>query len=178
MYRYIALLRGINVGGHKKLPMAELRELLSSLGFRDVQTYIQSGNVTFRSSSEASAEELQDTFQKAILQKYGWQVPVLVKKPTEIEEFLNNCPFPKEKKEKSYFTLLFKPPSTENIETTLSYQYPNEEYHITPQCVYFYCSTGYGRAKLSGNFFENKLKVTVTARNYRTMMKLLELSGF
>ena len=177
MFRYVALLRGINVGGHKKLPMAELRNLMEVLGFTEVSTYIQSGNVTFRSSSEASTEELQDTIQKAILKKYGWEVPVLLKTSSEIQQILDACPFPKETKEKSYFMLLFKPPSAENIKTTLSFQYPDEEYHITPQCVYFYCAAGYGRAKLNGNFFEQKLGVGVTARNYNSIRKLIELSN-
>jgi uncharacterized protein (DUF1697 family) len=177
MFRYVALLRGINVGGHKKLPMAELRSLMELLGFTEVSTYIQSGNVTFRSSSEASAEELQDTIQKAILKKYDWEVPVLLKTSSEIQQILDACPFPKETKEKSYFMLLFKPPSAEDIETTRTYQFPGEEYIITPQCVYFYCAAGYGRAKMNGNFFEQKLGVGVTARNYRTIMKLLEMAG-
>ncbi len=173
MNRYIALLRGINVGGHKKLPMAELRELLVSLGLKEVQTYIQSGNAVFDSEEEIAGTYISEAIRK----KYGWEVPVLVTSALEVEAILDNCPFPKEKKEKSYFTLLFKPPSTEDIETTLSYQFPDEEYHITPQCVYFYSATGYGKARLSGNFFEQKLKVTATARNYRTMIKLLDLAG-
>ncbi|MBT8262953.1 MAG: DUF1697 domain-containing protein [Flavobacteriaceae bacterium] len=173
MYRYIALLRGINVGGHKKLPMAELRTLFESLGFVDVQSYIQSGNVVFSSEEKVSGEVISE----AIKGEYGWKVPVLIKTPDEINGILDNCPFPKEAKEKSYFMFLFQPPSTENIKTTLSFQYPDEEYVITPQCVYFYCSQGYGRAKLSGNLFEQKLKVSVTARNYRTMTKLIELAS-
>lgn len=171
MYRYIALLRGINVGGHKKILMADLKALFQSLGFIDVLTYIQSGNVVFSSEQETSAEVILNAIQAS----YGWEVPVLLKKASEIERILNDCPFPKEKKEKSYFVLLFETPSAENLEITLSYQYPNEEYVVTPECVYYYCSLGFGNAKM-GNIFEKKLKVQTTARNYRTMAKLIALS--
>ncbi|KAA3625366.1 MAG: DUF1697 domain-containing protein [Flavobacterium sp.] len=173
MYRYIALLRGINVSGQKKILMADLRALCESLGFLNVRTYIQSGNVIFDSEKEVSSEIISEAIEK----KYAWHVPVLLTTAGEIQAILDGCPFPKEKKEKSYFMILFKPPSTENIEITLSYNFSNEEFEITPRCVYYYCSTGYGRAKMSGNFFERKLQVIVTARNYRTMVKLLDIAN-
>ena len=173
MYRYIALLRGINVGGHKKLPMAELRTLLESLGFSEVQSYIQSGNVVFSSEREVSSEVISN----AIEAKYGWHVPVLLITGSVIKKILKDCPFPQEEKEKSYFALLFKPPSTEDLEITRSYNFPDEEFYITTKCIYLYCSAGYGRAKTGGNFFEKNLRVTITSRNYRTMIKLLEMAG-
>lgn len=171
MYRYIALLRGINVGGSKKILMADLKVLLEALGLKQVTTYIQSGNVVFSSETEVSSELITE----AIRAKYEWEVPVLLKSASEIESILKNCPFPKEKKEKSYFMLLFEPPSAENIKATLYYQFPDEEYAITPECVYFYCANGYGRAKLNNNFLEKKLKVTATSRNFRTLNKLLQM---
>jgi len=173
MYRYIALLRGINVSGQKKILMADLRALFESMGLLNVQTYIQSGNVLFHSEKEIASEYLSEAIEK----QYGWHVPVLLTTAGELQTILDRCPFPKEKKEKSYFMILFKPPSTKNTEITLSYNFPNEQFVITPQCVYYYCATGYGRAKMSGNFFEQKLQVTVTARNFRTMIKLLEIAN-
>ncbi len=133
MFRYVALLRGINVGGHKKLPMAELRELMEALDFTEVSTYIQSGNVAFSSTSEITSEVIME----AIKLKYGWDVPVLLTTGSEIKKILKNCPFPQEAKEKSYFGLLFKPPSTEDLEITRSYNFPNEEFYITPNAFIY-----------------------------------------
>ncbi len=171
MKTYIAFLRGINVGGQKKIKMVDLRELFESLGFQNVQSYIQSGNVVFTSEGEVFASKIE----KAILDSYGWEVPVFVRTPSEIEDVLSQCPFDDDKKVKSYFSLLYTVPSQENIEIASQISYPNEEFHISPQCIYFYCSTGYGKAKLSNNWFEKKLGVPATARNYRTLTKILEL---
>lgn len=77
MNTYIALLKGINVGGHKKVPMAELRKLFSKSGFENVQTYIQSGNVIFKSSEQTIT--IEDKIQKAIMAHFGFEVSVLVK---------------------------------------------------------------------------------------------------
>ena len=172
MNRYIALLRGINVGGHKKIRMADLKALFESLGFTEVVTYIQSGNVAFSSEGETSSEVISEAIQRS----YGWEVSVLIRTAKEIKRILDACPFPKEKKEESYFMLLFEPPSEENIKITQSYQFPNEEYLITPLCAYHYCSDGYRNSKM-GAIFEKELKVRTTTRNYRTMVKLLEIAN-
>tara|TARA_R110002049_G_scaffold279949_3_gene459164 strand:+ start:23665 stop:24201 length:537 start_codon:yes stop_codon:yes gene_type:complete len=174
MKTYIALLRGINVSGQKKVPMVELRDLLSKLGLENVQTYIQSGNVVFQSSEE-SKNKLEDIIQKAIANYFGFEVPILVKTSKEIQNILDHCPFSEAKKENSYFTLLHSIPKIELIDSTSKVNYPNETFHITETCVYFYSSMGYGKAKCNNNFFERKLKVTATTRNYKTMIKLLSL---
>ena len=173
MKTYIALLRGINVGGHKKILMADLRLLFESLGFKEVQTYIQSGNVVFRSKEEAY---LANKIGEAISAKYGFNVPVLIKKASELSEILSKCPFFDEKREKSYFILLKEYPSQESVKITTDFSHSNEEFHIVEDCVYIYYSVGAGKAKMGVNFFEKKLKVKATARNYRTMAKLLELA--
>ena len=174
MKTYIALLRGINVSGHKKILMADLRLLLEKSGLQNVQTYIQSGNVVFSSSEKK--KDLETIIYKAILKKYGWEVPILVKTASEIKKILNDCPFPQVKKEKSYFVLLQSIPTSENISITESISYPNEEFVITNSCVYLFSELGAAKAKLSTNLFERKLKVRATARNYRTMVKLLSLA--
>ncbi|HKK12766.1 MAG TPA: DUF1697 domain-containing protein [Flavobacteriaceae bacterium] len=171
---HIALLRGINVSGQKKIPMVELRKLLTDSGFDNVKTYIQSGNVIFRSSQEKRAV-LENTIQKAIKLHFGFEVPVLVRTETEIQNILEACPFPEEKKTNGYFTLLHSAPDKSLVEETRLISYPDEEFHITNRCVYFFSSTGYGKAKCNNNFFERKLKVSATTRNYKTMVKLLSL---
>ncbi len=176
MNTYIALLRGINVSGHKKLLMADLRNLFEKLGFENVKTYIQSGNVIFQTPEENLTDN-EYRIKDQILKQYDFEVPILIKTRKELLSIVKNCPFSEEKKEKSHFTLLFTPPLKELIQETNKVNYPNEEFSITNKCIYFYCSTGYARVKCNGNFFEKKLKVVTTSRNYRTMMKLIELSS-
>ncbi|MFY0713792.1 DUF1697 domain-containing protein [Seonamhaeicola sp. NFXS20] len=176
MNTFIALLRGINVSGQKKIPMAELRELLEKKGFKDVKTYIQSGNVIFN-FSETNKDSLALKIHEAIKAHFRFEVPVLVLFPTELKQIFNDCPFPKEKKEHSYFTFLFTGPDKKLVDKLTAISYPNEEFIITNNCIYFYCAVGYGKAKCSNNFFENKLKTTSTARNYKTVVKLLSLTS-
>lgn len=175
MSNYLALLRGINVGGQKKIPMAELRELLSKSGLEKVQTYIQSGNVLFQSSEEEK-EKLEPLIHNTIKSHFGFEVPILVLKPEDLQKIFNNCPFSKESKANSYFMMLYAAPEKDLVIEVSKLSYTYEEFKITDNCVYFYCSLGYGKAKCNNNFFERKLKVAATARNYKTMVKLLSLS--
>lgn len=174
MNTYIALLRGINVGGHKKILMADLKTLFESVGFEQVTTYIQSGNVVFKSKKETN---LDAKITKAIESKYGFIVPVLIKKVSELSEIISKCPFSDEKREKSYFLLLKENPSLDNVALTAPFSNLKEEFHIVQNCVYIYYVEGAGKAKLGNNFFEKKLKVSATARNFRTMTKLLALAS-
>ena len=169
-------MRGINVGGHKKILMADLRDFLENLNLKNVQTYIQSGNIVFQ-SSELNSTSLETLIENQILKQYGFDVPVLVKIQQELKSIFDSCPFSEDKKVNSYFMLLLTSPKEELIEEMSLINYPNEEFYITKNCIYFYCSIGYGRTKFNSNFFEKKLKVTATARNYKTMAKLIELAS-
>ena len=173
---YIALLRGINVAGQKKIPMAALRDILAKTGLKNVKTYIQSGNVIFE-SAETDSRQLEDKIHNAIKTHFGFQVPILIKTNTELQQIFDACPFPEEKKINSYFTPLFTAPEKSQMEDLSKITHPNEAFIVTSNCIYFYCSTGYGRAKYNNNFFERKLKTTATARNYKTMLKLLAMSS-
>ena len=175
MQTYIALLRGINVSGKKKIPMAELRELLSKAGLENVQKYIQSGNVIFKSSEE-SKEKLETKIHNEIKAHFGFEVPVLVKTPKDLQQIFDDCPFSEAEKQNSYFMLLYDIPNKDLVAEISKISYPNETFVITDNSIYFHCSTGYGKAKCSNNFFERKLKITATARNYKTMTNLLSLS--
>lgn len=175
MKTYIALLRGINVSGQKKVPMAELRELLETSGLQNLRTYIQSGNVIFNASNQNSSQ-LEKQIKKAIMEYFSFDVSVLVKTPKEIQSILENAPFSDKKPEQIYFTLLSQIPDPNLVQELRKINYPNEGFIITDYCVYGYRLIGFGRAKCSNNFFERKLKVSSTSRNYNTMMKLLSLS--
>ena len=179
MITYIALLRGINVGGHKKIKMADLRLLLEGLGYKEVLTYIQSGNVIFNSLEE-ERDKLENQISEAIKNQYGFEVPVLVKTRTEINNILDINPYndPDDlANNKIYFVLLKKVPENEDIEATSAIIFENEKFIITAECVFIRYDLGAGKAKCGINFFESKLKVAATSRNYRTMTKLLELSS-
>lgn len=176
MQTHIALLKGINVGGHKKVPMAELRELLIKSGFENVKTYIQSGNVIFL-SSEDNIQNLEDTLQNKIHTYFGFEVLVLVRTRNHLKQIFENCPFSEEKKKSSYFMMLHDIPNEDLVKIASEKVYEAESYRILNDCIYFFCEKGYGQAKFNVNFFERKLQTFATARNYNTMLKLLSLSA-
>ncbi|MDO7170854.1 DUF1697 domain-containing protein [Mariniflexile sp. AS56] len=175
MLTYIALLRGINVGGHKKVPMAALRTLLSNSGFQNVQTYIQSGNVVFQSTEKINL--LENKIQELIRNHFGFEVPVIVKTDSQLQGIIDACPFSIEKKEASYFILLSTIPNSLLVKEIAEIAIENEEVIIKKDCLYFYSATGYGRTKFNMTTYERKLKVVGTSRNYKTMTKLVSLSA-
>lgn len=156
------------------MPMAELRELLNKSKFKNVKTYIQSGNIVLK--SDKPSQEVDQNIHDGIKSKYGYDVPIVVRTPSEMQKIMDACPYEGEKKEQSYFTILKTKPSEEAIETLNEVVYPNEEFVVTETCVYGHFALGAGKAKFSNNLVERKLKVQATSRNYRTMMKLLSLS--
>ncbi|WP_066221714.1 DUF1697 domain-containing protein [Formosa haliotis] len=174
MKTYIALLRGINVSGQKKVPMAMLRELMTGLGFKHVKTYIQSGNVVFQ-SIETNTVELEQMISKSIVKTFQFEVPVLVKSENEIRTIFEANPFSETEKESSYFTLLKSEPAAQLKAMVSNEVYANEVFVVTDACVYFYSTQSYGKAKCNNNFFERKLNVSATTRNFKTMQKLLSL---
>lgn len=176
MNTFIALLRGINVGGHKKVPMAELRELLTKSGLDNVRTYIQSGNVIFQ-SSDNNIKVLETEIRKSILNYFGFDVSVMVRTREQLNTIFDDCPFSEEKKVNSYFAILSEIPNKDLVKEAYEKTYENEEYKILDNCLYFYCVNGYGNAKFSMNYFEKKLEVAATSRNYKTMVKLLAMSA-
>ncbi|OFY91714.1 MAG: hypothetical protein A3K10_14210 [Bacteroidetes bacterium RIFCSPLOWO2_12_FULL_31_6] len=174
MKTYISILRGINVSGQKMIKMADLKVLYEELGFKKVQTYIQSGNVVFE-YQETEGNTLEKMIFDKILSHYGFEVPNLILTPKDIEEALKNNPF--QQYEKMYFTFLNEIPKSENIEKLSGFNFVDEHYEVIGKVVYFYCPNGYGNAKMNNNFFENKLKVKATTRNLNTVKKLLEMTN-
>ncbi|MBL4736014.1 MAG: DUF1697 domain-containing protein [Flavobacteriales bacterium] len=178
METYIAMLRGINVSGQKKILMADLRGYMEELGLQKVETYIQSGNIIFCSSIE-SRDELASQIKTKILEQYGFEVPTLVKRVGDLEFVLANCPFAKDPgKDVSrwYVTFLGGEPDEDRIVKLKEYNYSPEEYVLEGVNIYFYSPNGYGDAKMNNNFFEAKLKVSATTRNWRTVNKLVEMA--
>lgn len=178
MKTYIALLRGINVSGQKLIKMIDLRSLLEKLDFLEVQTYIQSGNIVLK-SDEDNCDKIAEKVKKGIADTFGFDVPVLVKTHDELRLIFDMNPFttPADIENKRiYFAFLKEAPRPELIEEFQKEEFVQEEFVVTENCVYLNFQIGAGKAKLSNNLIERKLKVSATSRNYRTMVKLLEMS--
>lgn len=168
---YIVLLRGINVSEKNKLPMAELREMLNELGFQNVQTYVQSGNIIL--DSEERKEIVCQKIKEAIAAKFGYDVPVLARTPEEWKSTLENYPFSKENEKIVAFTFLDRVTKESVIEVN---GITEDKYEIVDDVVYLYCPSSFGKTKLTNSVIEKKLKVTATIRNLKTTIKLLELA--
>lgn len=176
MKKYIVLLKGINVGGHNKIPMAELRKLLCDKGFSNVRTYIQSGNILVEHDQQ-SKKQAESKIQESILEYFGFNISVLVKTPDELKQIFQDCPFSEEKKKATYFMMLHDVPNDKLIEEASNKVYDFDKYIIKNNCIYLYCEKGMGKSKFNAKSFEKKLNTFATARNYNTMLKLLSLSS-
>jgi len=180
METYIALLRGINVSGQKKIKMTDLKVMFEELGYTDVITYIQSGNVLF-TTKNGSKEQLQHQIQLQILETFGFDVAVLVFTPTQLQSIYDAIPYTESSiddfdPKKLYFTFLMHSPSDADRTELLTLDTSKELFDIRDMVIYIYATNGYGKTKLSNTFFEKKLKITATTRNLRTLQKLLALS--
>jgi uncharacterized protein (DUF1697 family) len=169
------MLRGINVSGHKKLKMGELKKLYESLGFSDVQTYIQSGNVIFKSSGK-DVSKLASSINEKIKEIFGLDVGVIIRTKDELEQLIANNPFAKKDESKLYVTFLSAIPTNVPTDEISKVKNKAEEFFVTDQAVYLFCPYGYGRSKLSNTLFEKKLKVSATTRNWETVKALLNMA--
>jgi len=179
MQNYIAILRGINVSGHKLIKMDALRKLFDDMGFKNTKTYIQSGNVVFQ-CKQAKVQDLEQKIASSIQKEFGFEVPVLVKEANDLEVVLKNNPFINKRKEdvtKLHVTFLSAEPEKALVEKIKEGNYAADEFIVTGKAVYLFCPNGYGNTKLSNTFFENKLKVTATTRNWKTINELVIMAA-
>jgi len=176
MQTYIALLRGINVSGQKKINMNELLSYMEEVGLKDTKTYIQSGNLIF--NSELRSQELKNLIQNKIEKEYNFFVPVLIFTKNETDLIIEQNPYIKPHVDIKfiYVTFLTEKPSNESTEEIKDYKKSNDEFIIRGKVIYIYCPGGYGRTKLTNNFFEKKLNVTATTRNWKTTLKFKEIA--
>jgi uncharacterized protein (DUF1697 family) len=176
MQTYIAILRGINVSGHKLIKMDALKASFEHLGFADVQTYIQSGNIVFK--YKVNSKLLNNKIKAMLADEYGFDVPVLVKTVPEMEAIFNNNPFINNVTNDIntlHVTLLAEKPLPEHI-AKLNKDFGMDVYIIIENTIYLYCPNGYGKTKLTNTFFESKLKVSATTRNWKTISALVHLA--
>lgn len=177
MTTYIALLRGINVNGKNLIKMADLRAICQEMGLGAVQTYIQSGNILFRSDEEK--EPLRRRIEQAIQASFGLSVPVVLRTADDLRQITLRCPFPADELaegESLCLSLLGDAPSQEAIDRLLTYQSEIDEYRLIGQEVYILCRQPYHKSKLTNQLFEQKLRVPCTQRNWQTISKLLALA--
>ncbi len=174
----IALLRSINVLGKNMIKMPELARVFEKAGFRNVRTYIQSGNIIFE-TGEDSDDLLSAKIRELISKKFSLTIQVVVLTPQELAEIVAKNPFVKKPVTdltKQHVTFLDRDTDPEKADKLLSYHYPPDEIIIGKRAVYVHCPEGYGRTKYHNNFIEKKLAANATSRNWNTCLKLLEMS--
>nr|WP_042292511.1 DUF1697 domain-containing protein [Nonlabens ulvanivorans] len=174
--RYVALLRGVNVGGKSKLPMALLRDALGKTSFYGVTTYIQSGNIIFNSDLEvAQCEKIISDLLKS---DFDMDIPAIVKKQSQFKEILQENPFKTRTMDNAKFMsfgFLSEIPEQDKVEEVMSFSTELETFKIVNNVIYFYCGVGFGKTKMTNAWFEKKLGLISTMRNYNTTFKLTEL---
>ncbi|EMF53520.1 hypothetical protein SBD_5064 [Streptomyces bottropensis ATCC 25435] len=180
MTTYAALLRGINVGGNKKVPMADLRTLLTGLGHTGVATYLQSGNAVF-TSDHGDEDTLAADLTTALAGHFGFTVDVLVRDHAYLEAVRADCPFPAAELQGkqlhvTYFSQAVEPARFESIDQQA---FLPEEFRIGDRALYLYAPEGLGRSKLAEALSRPRLGkgLIATTRNWNTVVKLAELTG-
>lgn len=167
MKKYVALFRGINVGGNNILPMKELKILLEGHSYQKVQTYIQSGNVVFDS------ERRPENLSSLVLDKYGFEPRVLIMEKTEFLTSLDGNPYTAAKGNQIHFYFCDDLPDA-NVEKLDALRTESEQYMIKGRVFYLYAPDGIGRSKLAAGM-ERHLGVAATGRNLNTINKLVEM---
>ena len=178
MTTYISMLRGINVSGQKLIKMDALRKLYEQLGFQNVTTYVQSGNVIF-TDIDPDYKMLENKISVKIEKDFEFYVPVIVLTIDILKQITDNNPFLKDSDKDPtflYVTFLTSKPDLYDYKQIEDKKQNGEEIFFSDHAVYLYCPNGYGRTKLNNNFLEAKLKVGATTRNWRTTNELLKIA--
>jgi len=178
MHTFVSLLRGINVGGHHLIGMPALKAFYESLGFVDVTTYIQSGNVIFRATAgDTSSVEL--LIEKSLVHTFGFPVTVIVRSPSHLGKVIKNNPYvARGGVDSSRLAVAFlkSQPAPALIKAMAVFAAKStNEYTAVSGVVYLHCPDGFGKTLLTTGFFEKHLKVKATARNWKTTNALFAL---
>ncbi len=161
--------------GKNKVPMAQLREVLAQAGFKNVRTYIQSGNALV--DTDISAKELETKVHALIKKHIGADLTIVVRTASQLQKVLNENPF-KDGYDISriFFVLFADSPPAQNVKELLVQDYSPEKLAILKNAAYMFIPNTYGSGKLSNNYLEKKLGVVATTRNFNTLTKLIEMS--
>jgi uncharacterized protein (DUF1697 family) len=174
---YIALLRGVNVGGNV-LKMDQLREMCAMLGFANARTYVQSGNVVFEAADKPA--RWLGKLERALAAEVRLPVSVIVRKPAEVRALIARNPFvrrPGVDPAKLHVTFLAQAPGKDGKEALAAIAVGSDECRLVGHNVYLHCPNGYGQSKLSNNALEKALGVKATTRNWNTVKMLDAMSA-
>jgi uncharacterized protein (DUF1697 family) len=174
---FVALLRGINVGGKNLVPMKDLCALFEGAGCADVRHYIQSGNVVYR--ADAGAGDAGEKVARAIAKRFGLEVPVVVRTAAEMKEVARSNPLLAEGAPIDSLHVLFlaHAPDAKQRAALDPDRSPPDRFLVAGREVFLSCPNGVGRTKLTNAYFDSKLKTVSTGRNWRTVLKLVEMSS-
>ena len=172
----LAMLRGVNVGGHAKVAMTDLRAAFVDMGQRDVRTFIQSGNVLFTTSS--SATSLGPVIEGALEARFGFEIKVVVRTGAQLRSLVGHNPLLSGGREpaKLHVTFLGAKPDPSRLAGLDSRGLLPDEFRVTGREVFVHCPGGYGRTKLNNAFFERALAVTATTRSWKTVTTLADMA--
>jgi len=175
--RYVALLRGINMGGHKLLSMKDVVGLFEGAGCKDVKTYIQSGNVVFSADAEV-ARWVPHAVRDAIDDRFSFTVPVVLRSAEEMAQLAADNPFKRagHPEDKLHVLFLADHPDPARVAALDANRSVPDEFAVHGREVYLYLPHGVGRTKLTNDYFDRGLGTTCTGRNWKTVMKLVEMS--
>lgn len=176
MPEYVAMLRGINVGGRNRLPMRELAALFVAAGGDNVETYIQSGNVIFDASREAAANS-SETVSHAIEHQYGYRIPVIVRTAAQVANVVDSNPWIPAGVPETMLHVYFlqTEPEQNRISALEPERSPGDAFAVLGQEVYLNLANGMARTKLTNAYFDSALNTISTGRNWRTVSKLHDL---
>ncbi len=178
MPRYVALLRSVNIGGYGRMAMHDLRETFGSLGYDDVVTYIQSGNVLFSTSSR-SEDGIVEAIEQRIAHDFGDSPAVLLRNVTDLRRIGSKSPFAKKGADpaRHHVTFLDAAPTKATIKALQLPPSGKDELVVDGREVYVHTPNGYAGTKYTGTFIERRLGVVSTTRNWNTVTKLCELAS-
>ncbi|WP_340067178.1 DUF1697 domain-containing protein [Ascidiimonas aurantiaca] len=177
MNTYVVLLRGINVSGHKLIKMDFLRTLLGEHGFKNVRTYIQSGNIVLE-TPHYSTWILETELQSVFVHTFGYEIPMILFPYKTFEAFPDKSPYQEATltdTQKIYVTFLKEPPSEKQIEQLYAYNNQNEQFTVIDRAVFVCCEKDGRKLKYSNHFLERLFKTKATTRNLRTVQRIARL---
>lgn len=177
MTTHLALLRGINVSGHNMIKMDALKSTLEKIGFQNVQTYIQSGNV-FVTTEEENAAKVGFIIKQEIFKAFGYDVPVIILTVADLQACFTNNPYMKEKvvdTKKLYVAFISKELRPESINELKISQFKPDEAQIDGNRIFIKYAVGAGKTRLDQKYIEKKLNLTATIRNWNTVTQLLKM---
>jgi uncharacterized protein (DUF1697 family) len=174
--RHVALLRGINVGGKNKLPMAALVELFEAAGCRNVVTYIQSGNVVFDATAPV-AKRVAEVISQAIDDTLGLRVPVVKRSAAELAAVAANNPLASHDLGTAHVMFLRDTPDRKAVAGLDAERSPGDAFIVQGRDIYLHLPNGVARTRLTNDYFDRQLQTVSTGRNWNTLLKLIELSG-